>query len=105
MRREADALTVGPAPVDEVVRLGRRTARRRRGGAPAVVAVATAAVLAFLTLGMLSDLEPGTRAWSARHGPATAPPRPAPVASGAQHGVRAVEPYKPVDSAVDSAVA
>lgn len=84
MRREADDVSGGPAPVDAVVLRG-RAARRRRHAALAGAAAAVVAVLAVVPLA-------GREVVSVPVPPATVPPvtpRPEPV--------RTVAPYETVD--------
>ncbi|WP_143688631.1 hypothetical protein [Streptomyces barkulensis] len=89
MRREADTLAAGPAPVEALVREGRRLVRRRRTAAGA----AAAAVLACLAGGVL--LPP----LLASPGPAPAAPPASSAAppSATPAGVRVVRPYEPVE--------
>ncbi|MBW1598278.1 hypothetical protein [Streptomyces sp. JJ38] len=84
LRREADALPTGPAPVEAVVRAGRSRRRTRR----AVVLGSAAAVTLLAALPLL----PGT-ADPGRVEPAV--PSPAP-ADPSGTGPRTVEPYAPV---------
>lgn len=84
MRREADALTVGPAPVEEVLRRG-RAARRRR---TAVLSGAATAAVALVVLAAFGDPAPHRE---------PAPPAKAPAATtGSPAAPRTVRPYEPV---------
>ncbi|ALC23116.1 hypothetical protein ACH46N_10325 [Streptomyces pristinaespiralis] len=83
LRREADAVPVGPAPVDGVLRRG-RAARRRRTAAMAGGVTALVAVLAVVPLS--GEL---TR----RHTPS--PPATAPPVTALPTAVRTVGPYEP----------
>ncbi|MFJ8074837.1 hypothetical protein ACIQ7Q_13120 [Streptomyces sp. NPDC096176] len=83
LRREADAVPVGPAPVDEVLRRG-RAARRRRTAAGAGAFTVLAVVLALVPLTGRSPHPPPPP-------PATAPPVTAMPSS-----IRTVQPYEPV---------
>lgn len=88
LRREADTVPHGPAPVDDVLRRG-RTAHRRRTAALAGTATAVAALLTLGTLGGPSSAQdPAPPATAA---PDTVPPAPVPPPE-----VRTVRPYEPV---------
>ncbi|MCZ7416362.1 MULTISPECIES: hypothetical protein [unclassified Streptomyces] len=84
LRREADALPTGPAPVDAVVRAGRSRRRTRR----AVVLGSAAAVAVLAALPLLPGAADPGRVEPAVPSPAPADP------SGT--GPRTVEPYAPV---------
>ncbi|UYQ62194.1 hypothetical protein [Streptomyces peucetius] len=87
LRREADTVPHGPAPVEEVLCRG-RTARRRRTAGLAGTATAAAALLAFAAVGGPSPArEPAPPATAP---PATVLPAPDPPA------VSTVRPYRPV---------
>lgn len=88
LRREADTVPVGRAPVEDVVLRGRR-ARRRRTAAVAGAATAVAALLAFGTVGVPSPAQDPAP-------PATAPPATAPPAPAPPPKIRTVRPYEPV---------
>ncbi|MEW2635563.1 hypothetical protein AB0903_28990 [Streptomyces sp. NPDC048389] len=88
LRREADTVPHGFAPVEAVLRRG-RTARRRRTAALAGTATAVAALLTLGTLGGPSSAQDPAPPASAA--PDTAPPAPAPLPE-----VRVVRPYEPV---------
>ncbi|HZG02283.1 MAG TPA: hypothetical protein VE546_01685 [Streptomyces sp.] len=96
MRHEAGALSVGPPPVDAVLREGRRMRRRRRRTAAGAAATAVLATLACAVL-LPPRLSPGPDPAP----PAAASPRPAPSATAGEHhapssAVRVVRPYEPV---------
>ncbi|MGN9791409.1 hypothetical protein ACTMTU_09935 [Streptomyces sp. OZ13] len=83
LRREADAVRVGPPPVEEVLRRG-RAARRRRTAAVAGAVTVIAGVLALVPLSGRSP-----------H-PAPPPPATAPPVTSTPASIRTVQPYEPV---------
>ncbi|GGT16455.1 hypothetical protein GCM10010271_19170 [Streptomyces kurssanovii] len=84
LRHAADAVPVGPAPVDEVLRRGRATRRRRTAACAGGVVTMIAVVLALVPLTGRSP-----------H-PAPPPPATAPPVTATPSGVRTVQPYEPV---------
>ncbi|MEU3728367.1 hypothetical protein AB0E81_03005 [Streptomyces sp. NPDC033538] len=95
LREEADRFPLKPAPIDDVLRRGRRSARHRRRAAAAAMAAGSASVAvvaALLALGPITPTEPDPATPAP---PATAPPRPTP--SQEQRAPRTVRPYQSVD--------